>query len=372
MAVLNIHLFNVHHGDSIVVEYIDDRSIKSYIVIDSNVIKKDGLLLNPAYNFLKKLNVSEINTLILSHLHSDHYTGIEMFFKDFKILKFIIPPFLSLKTDLFEKQLSALKINIKNITEYTSDQFINRKLLSFTHLLKFIKMNKSIIEEGIGPENSLRIPNIQNVIGKIYLPFPKIKGKIFQMIFNGDFDFDLCPDMNDISIAFEIEINGTKVLFSGDSTLSQWNEHKHKMLRDGLTNLGMTIIKAPHHGSKNNNTIELYEYLFHPSVNNRYLLISANGISHPHIELFKIIDKLKIIPACTNISKSCIKSNVGDSTNLNKFPKEFQSFLISYDIEDTPQECQGDIKLSIALNEINLSNSTGLPCAYRLAPELSS
>ena len=93
MKEVNIHLLNAGKGESIVVEFVSEPN--KYVVIDSNLIKINSKFINPAYEFLKSKKVNEISSLIVTHLHKDHYNGIELLLHNFEIEKIIIPPFLS-------------------------------------------------------------------------------------------------------------------------------------------------------------------------------------------------------------------------------------------------------------------------------------
>lgn len=63
MNEVNIHLFNVRNGDSIVIEFVSDPN--KYVVIDSNLIKINSNFINPAYEFLKSKKVDSISSLIV-------------------------------------------------------------------------------------------------------------------------------------------------------------------------------------------------------------------------------------------------------------------------------------------------------------------
>ncbi|MFH0926264.1 MAG: hypothetical protein V1872_11675 [bacterium] len=238
-----------------------------------------------------------------------------------------------------------------------------------SNILSFLSNNWDKIEEICGKEIIFRVPGISEINGIAYLPLKKIEGILYQKIQNEDFELDNFPDINDASIVISIECHGQRILFTGDSTLSQWMEHKRQMERDNFTNLDVHFLKVPHHGSKDNNTLELYKYFIKEFYPARHLFISTNGISHPHKELFEIINELKLIPHCTNISSSCNK-NLLPFKIMPDIPIETRSFLMHYaESQQTP--CQGDIVLSLDSSGMDIKSSNNLPCVYNLSPNLS-
>ncbi len=172
--------------------------------------------------------------------------------------------------------------------------------------------------------------------------------------------------MNDSSIAFCLNCYGHKILLTGDSTFTQWREHKRQMSWDNITNLKINSLKAPHHGSKYDNNEELYEYCFDFNENReaKHLFISADGIRHPDKEVFDLINKFELIPHCTNFSKHCLPPSVVQFKPMTDIPKKMRTFLLNY-AEKLAIPCQGDILLSISDSEIKITNSSGMPCIYR-------
>jgi beta-lactamase superfamily II metal-dependent hydrolase len=361
----SIHFFNVEHGDSILIE-IEDNKENYYILIDSKLIKTNNEYINPAYEFLKSKNVNILNGLIVSHFHKDHISGIEYFFdkSHFTIEKIYIPPVLSGKSEVFDRQIQKFKDKIVEVLNQTTDELILKQTESFTQLIAYLTQNDETTQELFGPETILRIPGITIKLGVVYLPLKKIKGTLYQKIEKGNFELDHFPEMNQMSIVVLIDIFGQKILLAADSTIDQWIEHMRQM-RGSIGNLGISFLKAPHHGSKHNNTKKLYEYFFDNFSENKYIFISSNGISHPHKEIFELINEFKLQPFCTNLSDQCISRNVSLPTFSTDIPSDMKLFLAPY-VESKPTQCQGDISLIIDDKGYCIESSTNTPCPYRM------
>lgn len=362
---INVYFLNVQQGDSIVIEFCTD-DINRYVVIDSNVIKKNNVFINPAYELLKSKEVEKISTLIITHFDKDHYNGIEHLLQNIDIDKIVIPPVLSNKSKVFDNKIIKKISDIaKDLVYRSADEEIFQHANSLAYLICYLTNNETKIEEGTGKESILRFPDIPEITATTYLPFKKIKGILRQKVISGgNFNQDYFLNMNESSIAFKLTCFGYTILFTGDSVYEQWRDHKNLMLKDNITNLGIQFLKAPHHGSKYNNNEELFSYFFKQDDNQKYIFISSNGIKHPHKEIFSLIEKFELYPYCTNLSSSCRPQNVYQFKQMTGIPEDIRSFLLNY-VEETVQPCQGDITLSISTAGINISNSTDIPCLYR-------
>lgn len=361
MNKVNIHCLNVGAGDSIVIEF--ESEINHYVVIDSCLIKKNKLLINPAYELLKSKNIKNISTLIITHLHADHYNGVEQLLNNFSISKIVVPPFLTSPSKIYRKKIiDSYTKKIEDLFEICSDDDIIQFGKSLTYLLHYLIKNENDLEEVSGKESILRFPGV-NIEAKVLLPLKKIKGRLQHLIDKGDYDLNNFPEMNDSSIAVKFDCFGYNILLAGDSTKSQWNEHKRFMRRDGIDNMGINILKAPHHGSKHDNDKELYQYLLTESDTKKYLIISANGMQHPDKEIFRLIDEFNLKPYCTNFSANCLPPSVIPFKSMPNIPDKMRSHLRHY-VEGTPHPCQGDIQLTFSRSGISINNSTGVPCVY--------
>jgi competence protein ComEC len=99
-------------------------------------------------------------------------------------------------------------------------------------------------------------------------------------------------NINNSSIIILLEINGKKILLTGDAEIEQEEEFLLEY-RDSLESSGdVDILKAGHHGSRTSTSRELIE-----AVNPEYLVISSgrdNTYGHPHLETIKKADQFGI------------------------------------------------------------------------------
>lgn len=363
---IHIHIFNVLHGDSIVIEFIEDN-YSQYIVIDSHILKVGNQTIHPVSLFLKKRKAKKIALLVVTHLHIDHIRGIEEILntENFEILSMLIPPVFSMNSKVHEEIINKYKEKIKEVLTLSDNNMeVRSPMKSLISLLSFITKNRDIVREAKGLEDILRIKEIPKVNAKIYMPLSKIKGIIHGFILKKNFDLNHFPEMNDSSIVLEFDFLGNKFIFAGDTTENQILEHKRMMNRSGVYDLNADLLKIPHHGSRENNNLETFEYWFGKKLKGKKVFISANGRTHPHEEVLKLINKHNIYPWCTCLSKHCINKEPIDFEKFKTFPKEFRPFLIHYQSESNPIQCQGDIHIKIGSYGIKVSNSTNNPCIY--------
>ncbi len=192
-------------------------------------------------------------------------------------------------------------------------------------------------------------------------PLKRLRGELHSLIMSEDFELDAFKTSNESSVVVGIVAGSEMILLAGDSTLSQWKEHRGYMRRNGAKeNIGVTILKAPHHGSRYNNTRDLFDYLL-ASNRDHILIISANGSSHPHFETLDLADKLGIAPFCTGMSRHC-----ENSMNLeeDRFDPAARPFLRHYVTRRKRTPCQGDVIVQISGTKREIFNTTGSPCVY--------
>ena len=68
--MFKIHVLNVKFGDSIILETeVDSKSYFS--IIDCKSIERNA----PTVQFLRERGIDRIQSLFLTHLHNDHYSG---------------------------------------------------------------------------------------------------------------------------------------------------------------------------------------------------------------------------------------------------------------------------------------------------------
>ena len=74
---LKIIFLNVQHGDGIIVLLPHEEEYEKAMIIDCN----DGI---KAYNVLKDYNIKFIESVVITHFHSDHYRGFDILLNKLK------------------------------------------------------------------------------------------------------------------------------------------------------------------------------------------------------------------------------------------------------------------------------------------------
>lgn len=373
MDRVDAYMFNVDHGDSTILRLQSDSAPPRWVLIDSNVVRRNGKLVNPAHEFLLRNKVPRLDLVVITHLHADHYNGLDRIIADVPISKFAIPPFLSQKSSTIRNE-SLLKYKRKILDAIATsggDPSIGGPMLALASLLNLIHQEPELFEEAAGPESLLRIAGLEDPQIKVYLPMRAVKGVLMQRIKDDDFELDLFPSMNDSSVVVLLEVHGQKLLWGADSTLMQWMEHRHRMKRDGVESLEATVVKVPHHASKHNSELWLYEYLLGTTLRGKTLLVSANGRSHPHDEFFQLVANTGMTVYCTNLAEKCGADTYASLSHLAQAPRGARPFLLNYGVHKQPIPCQGDITVTIDSSGLQVANSTGMACVYSaLTPRL--
>jgi competence protein ComEC len=97
-----IHVLNVEHGDSIVLR-IDSASGQKWVLVDSNTVGTGNERVCPARELLKYNGVTDLDLVVITHLHADHYAGMDLILEDFDVKKLAIPPFVSQKSKSYSE-----------------------------------------------------------------------------------------------------------------------------------------------------------------------------------------------------------------------------------------------------------------------------
>ena len=77
---LHVHVLNVGHGDSIILEYKRNDE-RVYGLIDSN---SNAPTEPPALTRLKELGATGLSFVCLTHPHRDHYCGMYQILREYK------------------------------------------------------------------------------------------------------------------------------------------------------------------------------------------------------------------------------------------------------------------------------------------------
>jgi beta-lactamase superfamily II metal-dependent hydrolase len=361
--LLRIHILNVDHGDSIILEY-ESLAGKVFGLIDSNV--PNNVTSPPALTKLQALGATRLSFVALTHPHFDHYHGLldVLEYYDGKVDNFISYP---LGKDFAERR-KKLQATYKKVVKNTDSDYLKNASIEFFKLLKHVKESIKIAnwEEYNGPENSLLAKGFNGVEMKVILPHPKAKGDYFELLDSEDEDVVNSPDLNKLSLAFNIRYAGIDIVLGGDGTGSSWNFHKNVFARAEQT-LNGDFVKLPHHGSKKDCNEKVLRYLFRDKKEGKIAFISANGRSHPDEEVILNIEKHGILPYCTNLTDIC-RANIKKINFSDKLNPELNSVINWFENYngEAVQPCQGNIELTITDDgAFNIKTEFDHPCIFR-------
>lgn len=233
---LQIFFFDVGQGDSALIQKGEQQTLIDGGP-DDQVLAELGKVM-PVWD-------RKIETIILSHPHADHLTG------------------LNLVLDRYE----VGKIYSTGVV-YSTNQY-----LEFLEKIKSKSINYSV--PAIGEKINL-------LDGKIEFLWP---GEKYQK--------ETPDNLNNSSIVFNFCQISSCVLFTGD----QENDEQEAMLnyfeqKDELDKFKAEIIKVSHHGSRNGSSRKLYEIVIP-----KYAVISVgegNSFGHPHQGTLDLLNEFGI------------------------------------------------------------------------------
>jgi beta-lactamase superfamily II metal-dependent hydrolase len=281
--MLSFYVLNVGHGSSVVVEY-ESHQGPSYGVIDSNA--RSGQT-PKALTKLNQLGAKHLSFVALTHPHQDHFSGLYSIISAFPnaIDCFYSCPF----GDLLHNQdrLKKLATGLQKIVKQSDGLDERQAALEMAQILWWAhnSTNAKTLDwhECKGEEFSIAPSGFSNVQISTMLPPSRVINNYITRIANEDMSVLGRFDDNEISLAFKLVFKGRCVLFGGDGTIANWRVRRRYEERKS-ERLSGDAVNLPHHGSKIDCAPEVLEQLF-SETNPRYGITSADGVSHPNIEV---------------------------------------------------------------------------------------
>lgn len=330
---MDIEFKNVNQGDSIVITWDDNGQLKT------GIIDCHSENLNPALQHVKKHVKDEIEFIIISHPHFDHFSGV------LELLNYC--------------RSSSIAIKRFGFTFNTAVSFVYQQFYSFGRqkslfdLFEFISSDKRKAEKNRTIKSSTSIRDTTE----------NFNYSEFDLIFRGPRDMDLIglekslgkfgsgtikslPDLNVYSTIIEILKDGKSVLCTADAPTAAFkglfNFYKK---RDSLFHL----VQIPHHGSRHNFYQSFWNKLNRiegcPSV-----FSVGNEVKDklPDLSVVQAIDGQGYTIHSTNIVYG-IKDFLNIKTNPKKSPSilNHSSKLINRSSSVKNSDYQGDQKFTI-------------------------
>lgn len=223
---------------------------------------------------LEYLNIKTIDYLQVSHLHNDHYCGINVLLENFQIKGFGRPNlvkfteivqvarFIEMKKansqDVRKSSLvtflSKVKQNTKSI--WSDNPLAYKHVGASTDILKETFEGHSFHYDCIAPLAHLS----EKYLEKIDKIIEKLRSEGVSYISDGLLNkFD--PAINRSSIINRIEYGGALVLLTGDTESLVLDSFKYGNIKT-LSEIKNLIVKIPHHGSKTSDAKILFDASF--------------------------------------------------------------------------------------------------------------
>jgi beta-lactamase superfamily II metal-dependent hydrolase len=241
---------DVGQGDSILLEWQVDGNPKIGI-IDCN--RKDGK--NPVAEYIDQSDYTEIEFIILSHPHSDHYSGMVQLLeivekKGITVIRFAHSLYILGKD--FYKYLNWVEIEtaaLKDLQTLVAKVDVLRKM-------DIIKMMESLVE-------NWRIDLNDDIYLKCLSPSQLEAEKYMEIV-------SLEPEKNKkaaskganfLSTVFKLTLADKYYLFTSDSEPFTLERILKQGIHKNLQKKSLKIGQMPHHGSEKNHVPDFWDFL---------------------------------------------------------------------------------------------------------------
>jgi beta-lactamase superfamily II metal-dependent hydrolase len=274
-----IHVLNVGHGDSIILELPDNN----WGVVDC--FKTSAEVEPPALNFLKARNVTKLKFVCLTHPHYDHYHGLldilEYFSSDEREIEF----FWDFGIDT--EKLKYFKSRFGSEQEYKELRSLYDFILEKVTKYKAIKYQILGLKTACLEVGSLKIKSYAPISSDILRYFEKW-GK------------DKTIDENLLSVVLVITCVDTNIVLGADTQsweeiLRVWSEDCEYEKRKPKFH----FVKVSHHGSKYGNHVGLWKS-FTKSGKSVAMISTGSKYNFPHKETSTSIISSKVKLYSTN------------------------------------------------------------------------
>ncbi|MFH4963887.1 hypothetical protein V8G69_02705 [Gaetbulibacter sp. M235] len=312
--MVNITFKNVGQGDSVIIEW-EEESQDKIGIIDCNQISPE---INPVLDFVIEKKVKEIEFLLLSHPHKDHYSGFLALIEYCRSNKINIKRFLHTGSVSIDYLMAASRSKVET------------KELAKLYKLLMDMRDKSELIMNTFDDNPDTVKNLSNGFKLEFLAPSSLE--IEKYIRGVNFPFDeegstSNPNGNWLCSIIKIYNENTSVILSSDvesQVLNRLNK------RNGRLKQQKTIlVQVPHHGSKKNLNKTFWTGL--SKYPNTYSVISVgeNNYKHPSPEVVEFFtNHPDYILERTDLSIPLSPKAISNSSMLNIFSKKINPINI--------------------------------------------
>ncbi len=302
-----IYFYKAGCGDAARIKYLGDDGRYHNIFIDSGKRKtfKNHITLH-----IKEMesNGEDIDLWVISHIHDDHIGGVEQYIKQIKTGQ---------SNDIVRDWLyNSLRINNKIIRENSGRMSAAKSIRQGDLLTQYLKYKGGLPKKDIvfdlepldlyGMKLYILSPSLNKLesLRNKYksnpeIPLERQEGEAIsgaKSVVHDDYhiklkDFDLSKWKEDTSlengssISILTEYNDERILWLADSHPSDIVNSLRELGYSKYNKIICELVKVPHHGSKGNNSDELYslidckKYLFSADGKNKHKLPSKESIA---------------------------------------------------------------------------------------------
>lgn len=241
---MKVEFLNVDQGDSILITWPEQPNKCG--IIDCS--KENG---NPILNLVKSLGISEIEFIILSHPHVDHFSGVT------ELLKYC--------------KANRIQVNNLGLTFDTLVSIAYFKFYSYTNQLMLKDFFDEILEQVRKPKTSylknlfqiskdtaaLKLNNLTITFRSPILSETIKIHRALSKLGNGEIVSP--PNLNVFSAIIELEYNGKFILLTSDAILSYFK--KLSSFYTSNPSIKFQLVQIPHHGSSQNHFPKFWDDL---------------------------------------------------------------------------------------------------------------
>jgi beta-lactamase superfamily II metal-dependent hydrolase len=231
--LLEIIFKDVGQGDSIFLSWPNDAGKTSYGIIDSHIYQSR----NPILEELQVRNVQNLDFIIVSHMHKDHYSGVH------EILEFCIMKGIVIEKFYHTFKAEYLKIMNDQINDSFTKAIFEKFWLSYQ-----LAIDNGIIKDPDGvTHNTMPILLFKNVNLSFKSPNGLDERKLVtQQALYESKKMKAQPNINLVATIIEVSNQTKSILLTSDA-----EKHSFKRIEGKLSST-FELVQVPHHGSEKN------------------------------------------------------------------------------------------------------------------------
>lgn len=262
--MINVNFKNVGQGDSIIIEWKRD-SLSKIGIIDCNLIGNK----NPTLEHIISSNYSEIDFIILSHPHYDHFSGLVQILEYCELNKITIGKFLHTSQQVPAYLRVATRSTIANnelVLLFKKINLLRKKgVIQFLSYIideiKDIKLNDELSLSFLAPSTV----EYENFLSKTPL--------------FDDEDANNNSQGNWLSTVLKFYTAEWYILLTSDATIQTLKRVGIQRKKEFQTNLRLG--QSSHHGSTKNHNDEFWKTKYHKEKTPIVISVGKNSYQHP-------------------------------------------------------------------------------------------